>query len=330
MAVNWDAIGDKLNKVLHNYAEFADKYYKFFTGPAQDVPVEYYDINGNKKQIAIPSVAKLRDRFISDINSAMYKEIYVDAENGSDETGDGSSSAPFKTLQKAIDSIPYGAYAIIYVQGDYTMTEDNIYVINQYIWINFIGGKLYLKPILRNCCNHKYKGVTRFQVIHSHVGLSFGENNNVGIEIIDSYPEGWDDAIDHTNGCSVFGLYYASLDITFYKSSSNNNILLKIPQDFNLFSTNGPSSWGYNEHTSKVTFGLAAYNTPPGTKVILDGKLGTITTVSSAVLELAVYLDSTLQVIDSQGNPVDIKTKVAGIIKDSNGTPRNVISNIVF
>jgi len=136
MTINWNEIGQRLNSVLHNYAEFVDKYYQFFTGPAQDVHVEYYDINGNPRQANIPSVAKLRDRFINDVNSIMYKEIYVDAENGSDTSGDGSQSAPFKTLKKAIDSIPPGGIAIIYLaKGRTYVIDSHIRLINKKISI---------------------------------------------------------------------------------------------------------------------------------------------------------------------------------------------------
>jgi len=168
MAVNWDAIGDKLNKVLHNYAEFADKYYKFFTGPAQDVPIEYYDINGNKKQIAIPSVAKLRDRFISDVNSTMSKTVYVDAENGSDEAGDGSSSAPFKTLNKAFSTLLPGSLATIILVGsddpnspiEYRI-EDDIHLFNQTVYLRTNSANKYAKItqkviIEANMFNHAY------------------------------------------------------------------------------------------------------------------------------------------------------------------------------
>jgi len=128
MTVNWNEIGQQLNSLLHNYAEFVDKYYQFFTGPAQDVHVEYYDINGNPRQANIPSVAKLRDRFISDVNSAMSKTVYVDAENGSDSTGDGSQGAPFKSLRKAVDSVPVGGYGTIIFTSPYILRENvNLY-----------------------------------------------------------------------------------------------------------------------------------------------------------------------------------------------------------
>jgi len=33
---------------------------------------------------------------------------------------------------------------------------------------------------------------------------------------------------------------------------------------------------------------------------------------------------------DENGNDIDIKTKIKGVIKDSNGVPRNVISNLIL
>jgi len=46
----------------------------------------------------------------------MHRTFYVDAENG-DDNNNGSSSAPFKTIKKACDSIPNGGYGTIYLSA---------------------------------------------------------------------------------------------------------------------------------------------------------------------------------------------------------------------
>ncbi len=43
---------------------------------------------------------------ISNIMTQSTQTIYVDADNGSDTTGDGSQSAPYRTIQKAFNSLP--------------------------------------------------------------------------------------------------------------------------------------------------------------------------------------------------------------------------------
>lgn len=44
--------------------------------------------------------------------------LYVNATTGSDTTGDGTQSAPFKTIQKAIDTFPHGVLCTLYVAPD--------------------------------------------------------------------------------------------------------------------------------------------------------------------------------------------------------------------
>ncbi|MEM0485580.1 MAG: hypothetical protein QXD29_01810, partial [Thermoplasmata archaeon] len=43
---------------------------------------------------------------ISDIMTQSTQTIWVDADNGSDTSGNGSQSAPYRTIQKAFDSLP--------------------------------------------------------------------------------------------------------------------------------------------------------------------------------------------------------------------------------
>jgi len=313
-----------------NGHELLKKIRDIYYGAPQDVTLQWEDPDtGNIENLSIPSYSKLRDRFMSGVNSAMYKIIYVNQQDGSDSHGDGTQNAPFKTLQKAIDSIPSGGYAIIYFTGNYTMVEDHVTINNKYIWFNFTGGKLYLKPIIRNCCGRKYKGVTRFLINRGHISFSFKSGANGGIEISEDYPDGWNNAESHDNGVAVFGLYYGSIDIDLYNSKPDNNIVIKIPQDFYLFSANGPSDWGYTSHTGVLSFGLSIDNAS-GQKFILDGKLGILNTANGTVANLSLFFDQNVQIVDSQNNTVDIKSKIVGIIRDSNGVPRNVVSSIVL
>jgi len=316
MAVNWDAIGSKLNKVLHNYAEFADKYYQFFTGPAQDVPVEYYDLNGNKKQVAIPSVAKLRDRFISDVNSVMYKEIYVDAENGSDQTGDGTQSAPFKTLRKAIESIPSGGAADIYLNGQYIMT-DLISIRNKSVEL-YIYGTLEVK----NCSKPS----------HYHAGFILDSNTSLSIKIV-KYPD------DNRNlnrkliinpengvgGVEAFIVMESGSTFTLemlldYDQSG------KVPVEIrngNLIQLN---PWNTNTALAKIGIIQYAYNKSFSIKMYSNTNF----IISNGGIFELEYIGNFRKIVDENGNPVDIKTKISGIIKDSNGVPRNIISNLIL
>ncbi len=67
--------------------------------------------------------------------------IYVDANNGNDDTGDGSENAPYKTLQKALDNITENNNEAIYLQnGLYPITSiHNIFDIEGYSLIGQNG-----------------------------------------------------------------------------------------------------------------------------------------------------------------------------------------------
>jgi len=152
-----------------NGHELLKKIRDIYYGAPQDVTLQWEDPDtGNIENLSIPSYSKLRDRFINDVNSAMYKEIYVDAENGSDVTGDGSSSAPFKTLNKAFSTLPPGSWATVILVGsddpnspvEYRI-EDDIHLFNQTVYLKTDGSNKYVKItqkviIEANTVNHAY------------------------------------------------------------------------------------------------------------------------------------------------------------------------------
>jgi len=68
----------------------------------------------------------------------MYRTFYVDAVNGSDSNL-GTSATPFKTIKKAIDSVPVGGYGEIHVVGDYSLSDGLIAIQNKTIRIILEG-----------------------------------------------------------------------------------------------------------------------------------------------------------------------------------------------
>lgn len=133
MAINFAEIQQKLDRVLSNAGEIVRNLWKLHFDPnPQDVLTEIYDENGNLRQVSIPNLAKWRDTVWRDAQSAMSKTFYVDAVNGSDTTGDGSATNPFKTIKKAIDSVPVGGYATINLKsGQVHKITSLIFVLNK-------------------------------------------------------------------------------------------------------------------------------------------------------------------------------------------------------
>jgi len=324
MTINWNEIGQRLNSVLHNYAEFVDKYYQFFTGPAQDIPVEYYDINGNPRQANIPSVAKLRDRFINNVNSAMYKEIYVDAENGSDTNGDGSKSAPFKTIDKAVDSIPSGGLGRIRLRGEFIVSW--IHIVNKHIIIAPWNEGFKIKPKIYSTTAggtnyYEYIGFG----IHDMGTLLFNLENNDDTHSIIEIPDIPDDkSITPYSGLIVLYENTGFGSVYFYlRTRVDNRQPIKVGSRAVLVSV---LEWSYNRPTHFAVNISGHYD---GTnRHIMVHSNGNLINVKGS--PASIYIDYNGGFKDENGNAIDPKSKIKGIIKDSNGRPLNVISNLAF
>lgn len=70
---------------------------------------------------------------LSTIVPVAARAMYV-ADNGNDTTGNGSSSKPFATVQKAVDSLPVGGHAVVYIMpgnyaGKITITRTKTHLI---------------------------------------------------------------------------------------------------------------------------------------------------------------------------------------------------------
>jgi len=324
MTINWNEIGQRLNSVLHNYAEFVDKYYQFFTGPAQDVHVEYYDINGNPKQANIPSVAKLRDRFINDVNSVMYKEIYVDAENGSDTSGDGSKSAPFKTIDKAVGSIPSGGLGRIYLRGEFI--ADHIYIENKHIIIGpwNEGFKIKARVYPRTVGGANYYEYIGFGIVSTGTLFFNLENNNNTQAIIEIPDIPNDKPITPLSGFTVIPEDARFGSIYFYlRNQIDNRQPIRIGSRAILITV---MQWSYNRPTHFAVNISGHYD---GTnRHIMVHSNGNLIDVEGS--PASIYINYRGGFKDENGNAIDPKSKIKGIIKDSNGRPLNVISNLAF
>ncbi len=97
----------------------------------------------------VPNLAKWREVIRNDAYTAMYKVLYVDAENG-DDSNEGTTSKPLKTIQEAIRRIPAGGY------GEINLKEGQVHQIASLI---IIQSKTILLP-----------GI----LIHQHVPIMLG------------------------------------------------------------------------------------------------------------------------------------------------------------
>jgi len=82
-------------------------------------------------QVNLPGLPKLKsqvDNFIAgaetNIKSWWIRYVKVHQQDGSDSTGDGTTNAPFKSIQKAVSSVPPGGVVFIELLDNYTCSLD--------------------------------------------------------------------------------------------------------------------------------------------------------------------------------------------------------------
>ncbi len=123
---------------LTNMDEAIRKWVDFVSAPAGNITMQYYDRNGNLQTITFPNRQALVNQLIADAQSVMTKTVYVDQVNGNDGN-DGSVNRPFKTLRKAVNSVPVGGSVYINLLSDIDYTtsgEGWISIENRTVYIN--------------------------------------------------------------------------------------------------------------------------------------------------------------------------------------------------
>ncbi len=141
MGINLAEIQQKVDRMLYNIAEQNRRAYQLFYDPnPMDVELPQIDENGNLITVSIPNRAKIKKQMWDDVNAAVGlwdRTFYVDQINGNDNNP-GTSDAPFKTLKKAIDSVPIGGNGVIYLLSNYTPAVEE-YITPRCLSINIIG-----------------------------------------------------------------------------------------------------------------------------------------------------------------------------------------------
>jgi len=311
MAINYNEIQQKIDNVLYNSDEFVRRWVDFLTAPSGTVTVEYYDQNGNLQTASFDNRSKVVQDFIANVNSAMQKTFYVDAVNGND-ANDGSQNAPFKTLAKAIYSVPPGGHVWIRLLSDIVVSDSgkiNMGDSNRVVIIDGYNGET---PDNRRTVQFKF-GLR---------SLSVGTYNTVY-------------GFTNLGGC-VFGLSYVNIE--FIGSPDSNYPFDSYAQAFD-YSSHASNGFGFYFSNSKVTIpnilgvGLAkAGGAGIGTVMFncYDSEINTAGSDSYAFYMQSstfIYNVNQITLSGAKTNHADI---IYGIVRDANGVPRNVISNIVL
>jgi len=239
----------------------------------------------------------------------MYRTFYVDAVNG-DDSNDGSESAPFKTIKKACNSVPVGGYGVIYLSGDYTLTQ-NVYLINKIIYI-YVPGNSILKPSWY-LYNNQENRLNSFHLKGSS-NIIFDLHDGAKILLDD---EGFDSSYSQNYGWFIQKYTYC---IGFISVFGSNNYTNKVQIEI-AGSDSSPVFMSHGDLHSLEALVLHLWKVD----IIKSGN-GYLTS-GDGVFGLKA---SNSSVKDGSGNSLEWSDVVSGIVKDANGVPRNIISNIVF
>ena len=308
MGINLNEISQKVLDNNTNASNVFRKMYDLHYNPNPlDVPFEYIDENGNKTTTNIANIANFRKKVWDDVGGALgqfSRTFYVDAENGNDNN-DGSSGSPFKTAVKALNSGSVGGMVKIYLKtGQTHYIDSNVSVYNKYIYIYKYGSDntpvLFFKE-------YTYGGKYCFYKIRAI-------NSTILIYGIDVKIDNTDDGDASSENTLVFTGKGSSFNFMYINFYLQDRQYTRILGEF------------YGPNILNISFILCnIYLTTDKDQYVVnlsgsDSSYGTLN---------LVWRKTTLT--DQDGNSLDIKDYVTGIVKDSDsGNPVNVISNINF
>jgi hypothetical protein len=226
----------------------------------------------------------------SEIYDVVSKTFYVDAVNGND-SNDGSQSSPFKTVMKACNSVPSGGVGKIYLYRGQTFEfTSHTTIDNKYITFMQYGD---------SSGNPK--------ILHKKYTYLSGDGNT----------------------------YY-----TAYEFFLNNSVLEYVAVDVEVEArsdTNIPKSSGYNAikpRTNSAVFFRYCNIISNGLSIVSprDHCFAAIHAIKSNIEGEGYFIDVNLSAaaLTNFGSTMNAGGWVINMVKDSNGTPRNVVSNIVL
>ena len=232
--------------------------------------------------------------------------FYVDATNG-DDNNDGSNAHPFKTLKKACDSVPIGGHGSIQLAQNQTyFIDSDIYISNKVILIRAENSIIENTAYVFTYNGTDYTATYGFLPIMSRIMFLHGTirtanllTDNSGSVIPTFVVQG---IIKRNSIVRAFVQTYDTNielgDTDFIRIANDGNA---VDLFMNTGSVNrvGANQDGYLIRNDSGDFRFSAHGT-----------------------SLATERDGTTN--------LTWNSIISGIVKDANGVPRNIISNIVF
>jgi len=231
-------------------------------------------------------------------NPPMSRTYYVDAVNGSD-TNDGSNSYPFKTIKKAVDSTPTGGYVYIVLKSDYVFESSAEAIVKRNIYIWIVGNNTY-SLIFKVRQNGSYNTLSYFRPL-GFFGLVLYDVD-ITIDISTEDPN----------------LNYDTRNQVIAKTYSSSGFVQILHSNINLPDSSNVSLLCQGHGHTLEFLPLKLYN------VDINGTANSKLILSYSGTILLFTNDTRL---NTNGTWSDL---LAGVIRDADGKPRNVLSNIVL
>ena len=301
-----NSINQNVLRLINNSSEIISFLKEFAVDGAKDVRITYQNPDGTESTKTFPNIAKQVAQISSAVPNAMSKTFYVDAVNGSD-SNDGSSAHPFKTIKKAVDSVPIGGHGSIQlVQNQTYFIDSDIYLYNKDIFIYAENSVIENTASVYTIDGTDYTATYGFVPIMSKLMFVYGTIRTADLltdasgNVLSAYV--WQGIIKRNYMIRAF-VQTSHVDIKLGDTDFIRRALDSNAIDFLMYqgSVNrvGANQDGYLIANEAGDFRFSAKNNSLGTE--RDGST-----------------DLTWDSI------------ISGITKDSNGVPRNIISNIVF
>ena len=295
--MNLTELQQKVDRLIQNIAEQNRRAYQIFYDPnPQDVILPQLDENGNLVNVTIPNRAKIKaeiDNFINDAKQKIetgFDVVCFIDPQNGSDDNDGSITAPFRSFKK-IDA-PYGAKILIHLFGDIEIDSD-IYLNGRDIEV--------IAPTEVNITflSKSYAGYESFYWLQARK-VRFNGNVNL---IADSNPatDNDSDTYAYLIDCDEFEFTSGKIDL----GSKRNVRLLR-----SYWTTSGLLKTVFKNTILHFDLDL-------NQKII---RLDTYRPINLIFSASSLTLPQDYTVADM----------LSGIIKDTNGIPRNILSNIIF
>ena len=296
---------NELQQKINNYITVVSSWVRnvgklYFSGTPENVTVDMIDDNGNLTTSTLPNVAQFRKTVWDDIGGAigqMSRTLYVDEVNG-DDLNDGSLSSPLKTLHKVVSLTSAGGRSIVYLLSDINISSSSR--------LNISSGKEFYIRAHETTPNSKINFIIDSGNYCMVVKEKSYFNMQMSIQTINSY-----DSVNRPAIAVIEGSYMSLMN------DYANTLLSGTITNSSLLIGNYSRvvhSWLSEINIAKVD-------------ISVDVTYSSIISVNSIFF---IFEIATININGSSATNQDAIDLTSGVVSDTNGVPRNIISNIVY